>query len=97
MNLPIVLTSDAEQEFDAAADWYHQQAGLGAQFITNVRDALGRIAHMPDLHAVVYRDIRCANVRRFPYNIYYRIDQERIEVIAILHGHRDPLTWKSRQ
>ena len=28
---------------------------------------------MPELHAVVYRDIRKALVRKFPYSVFYRI------------------------
>jgi plasmid stabilization system protein ParE len=32
----------------------------------------------------------------FPYIVYYRILTGRIEVIAVLHGSRDPQTWKDR-
>jgi hypothetical protein len=38
MNLPVVLTPEAQTEFDEAADWYEQQAGLGAAFTANVRE-----------------------------------------------------------
>ena len=96
MNLPVVLSCDAEREFDEAADWYQRQAGLGAQFVEKVRDTLARISRMPELHGIVHRDIRCARVRRFSYNVFYRVQERRIEVIAILHGHRDPSTWMSR-
>lgn len=44
MSLPVVLTPEAEAEFDAAADWYEQRAGLGSEFTANVRDVLHRIA-----------------------------------------------------
>ena len=40
MTRRIVLTEAAEREFDAAADWYQKQAGLGADFVANVRDVL---------------------------------------------------------
>jgi plasmid stabilization system protein ParE len=96
MSLPVVLSPEAAEEFDAAADWYEQRAGLGIDFVGRVQDALERIGQMPELHAVIYRDARRARVRRFPYNIYYRIRANRVEVIAILHGHRDPSVWKSR-
>lgn len=96
MTLRIVFTEAAEREFDAAADWYQQQAGLGADFVANVRDVLDRIARTPETYAVVYRGIRHARVRRFPYNVFYREFADRIEVIAIIHGHRDPSIWKRR-
>lgn len=96
MNLPIVLGLAAEREFDVAADWYQQQAGLGVKFVKHVRDVLDRIRRTPELYGVVHRNIRCARVRRFPYNVFYRIQSDRIEVIAILHAHRDPAIWKAR-
>jgi toxin ParE1/3/4 len=90
------LGHEAEREFDAAADWYEQQAGLGATFVAHVREVLDRIGQMPELRAIIHRNVRRAKVRRFPYNIYYRVSAGRVEVIAVLHGHRDPSVWKGR-
>jgi plasmid stabilization system protein ParE len=61
-----------------------------------VRKALDRVGPMPELHAVLRRDIRRAKVQKFPYNIYYRIGADRMEVIAVVHGRRDPSAWKGR-
>jgi plasmid stabilization system protein ParE len=35
-------------------------------------------------------------VRRFPYAVYYRVERERIAVVAVHHGKRDPSPWQSR-
>ena len=96
MSLPVVLTAEAEADFDEAADWYEQQAGRGTKFTLQVRQALARIGLMPELHAVLHRDIRRAKVQKFPYNVYYRVRPDRVEVIAVLHGRRDPSVWKNR-
>jgi len=96
MSLPVVLTAEAEADFDDAADCDEQQARLGARFTLGVRQALVRIGQMPELHAALHRDIRRARVRKFPYNIYYRVRPDRVEVIAVLHDRRDPSVWKSR-
>ncbi|WP_165247616.1 type II toxin-antitoxin system RelE/ParE family toxin [Paludisphaera soli] len=50
----------------------------------------------PDLHRIVYRDIRQARVARFPYLVFYRAKAERVEVIAILHSRRSTAAWKGR-
>jgi plasmid stabilization system protein ParE len=55
-----------------------------------------RIGQMPEIHAVLHRDIRRAKVKKFPYNVYYRVRPDRVEVIAVLHGRRDPSIWKNR-
>ncbi len=96
MSLPVVLTHEAEAEFDAAADGYEQQAGLGAEFVARVRDVLNQIGQMPELHAPAYQNVRRAVVRRFPYTIYYRVQADRVEVIAVFHSHRDPSEWQKR-
>ncbi len=96
MTRRIVWIQEAEREFDDAADWYQEKGSLGAEFVASVRDALHRVSEDPELHAVVHRDVRCARVRRFPYNIFFRIHVDRIEVIAVVHGHRDPSVWKRR-
>ncbi|GAC1448639.1 MAG: hypothetical protein NVSMB9_31990 [Isosphaeraceae bacterium] len=51
MTLPVVLTAEAEAEaeFDAAADWYEQQAGLGLEFTVQVRKVLTEVGQMPNL------------------------------------------------
>jgi len=66
MTLPVVLTHEAQADFDEAADWYEQKTGRGAEFTARIREVLNRIGQMPELHAAVYEDIRRALVRRSP-------------------------------
>jgi plasmid stabilization system protein ParE len=35
-------------------------------------------------------------LKRFPYSVYFVADDEQIEVIAVLHQHRHPDTWRNR-
>ena len=97
MRLRVVLRRQAQAEFDKAIDWYEEQSsGLGVEFANRVQDAFDRIASMPEIHPPVYRDVRQALVRRFPYVIFYRVRGERIVVLAVFHSKRDPKIWKSR-
>jgi hypothetical protein len=43
MSLAVVLTPDAVADFDSAADWYQEQAGVGTAFTSHVREALDQI------------------------------------------------------
>lgn len=96
MSLPIRLLPEAQAEFDAAVDWYEQQAGLGAAFIRRIREVLNRIAANPQLHAAVYQDVRKAVVQQFPYVVLYREEAGEVVVIAVFHSARDPSIWQSR-
>jgi plasmid stabilization system protein ParE len=97
MTLPVVLRREARAEFDEAFDWYEQKrAGLGVEFAEQVQAVFDRISAMPELHAMVYKDVRKALVRRFPYSVFYRVRPGKVVVLAVFHGKRDPNVWKSR-
>jgi plasmid stabilization system protein ParE len=42
------------------------------------------------MYQVVHEQIRRALTRRFPYAIYFVIDEDRVSVLRILHQARDP-------
>jgi sirohydrochlorin ferrochelatase len=88
MSLPVIVSPTATREFDAAANWLEAQAWIGARFVAQVQCVFDQIGQVPELHAVIHKTIRRARVPGFPYNIYYRVLPDRVEVIAALHGHR---------
>jgi plasmid stabilization system protein ParE len=97
MSLPVVLRDEAQAEFDEAFDYYERQRpGLGVDFVARVQEVFDRIAANPQMHGVVFADIRKAVVRRFPYCVFYRADPTRVEVIAVFHSSRDPSIWQGR-
>jgi toxin ParE1/3/4 len=97
VNLPIVLRDEAQAEFDEAFDWYEAHgAGGGPAFAAEVQKVFDRIAVHPLIHQVVFADIRKGVVRRFPYCVFYRPHQDRVEVIAVFHSSRDPSIWQGR-
>ena len=97
MSRPVKLRRQAKKEINEAVDWYEQRlAGLGGQFRFHVQEVLDRISASPEIHSVVYKDIRCTLLRRFPYAVYYRVKRDRIVVIAVFHSSRDPREWQSR-
>jgi hypothetical protein len=47
------------------------RAGLGGKFAAQLRAVLELIESMPELHGIVWRDVRAALVRKFRYVVYY--------------------------
>ena len=43
-----------------------------------------------------FGDYGAQRVRRFPYGIFFELQQSRILVIACFHGSRDPKHWQAR-
>lgn len=97
MSLPLHIRPEAERDVEDAAIWYEQQrAGLGHEFLDRVRDALAAVAGQPRQYPVVHRQTRRALARQFPFGIYYLIEADRIVVVAVMHGSRDPHKWQTR-
>ncbi|MCI0740931.1 MAG: type II toxin-antitoxin system RelE/ParE family toxin [Gemmataceae bacterium] len=94
-----ILVDAAKEEFDEARDHYEaQKVGLGDRFDEAVRVALERILETPDAFAIVNKTVRMVQVKRFPYGVYYRIDEEKQEILigAIIHLHRHQRVWRAR-
>lgn len=98
MTLQAVFRRAARAEFDGAALWYEERRpGLGRQFVAEVERALGSAAETPRRFPLRHEDIRCVQVRRFPYSIFYREEQDRIVVLAVFHARREPVIWQQRK
>jgi plasmid stabilization system protein ParE len=97
MSFRLVVRPEAEQDVAEARDWYdRQREGLGGEFLTAVEEMFDRLRESPQLYAVGYKGVRPARLKRFPYVVYYRIKDEAVEVLAVLHGSRHPRVWRSR-
>jgi plasmid stabilization system protein ParE len=93
----IILSVEAQSDFDSALLWYEQQrATLGERFAEHVQGVLDLIGDRPTLYAPIAENVRRARVRTYPYLIYYRVEPERIVVLAIVHASRNPSIWRER-
>ena len=85
----LVVTDGAELDIAEARQWYQEQAGLGSAFVECVGEQLEFIELQPFATPVVAHGIRRSVVTRFPYNIYYAINGQLINILAVWHGSRD--------
>lgn len=97
MSLPLVFQAGVRDEIDEAYAWYEEQRqGLGEGFLAAIRVVLDQIESAPEIDASIYRAVRRGRLKRFPYAVYYRVQPDRIAVIAVQHNKRNPKTWQSR-
>jgi len=80
--LPVVLHPDAVEEAQAAWQWYLERSQSAAE--------------APERWPLFVHGTRRFLFRRFPFQIVYRVANDRIEVVAIAHGRRKPGYWKTR-
>jgi plasmid stabilization system protein ParE len=93
----LALRLEARDEIDEAFTWFEEQrVGLGHEFLDDLRECLELIRAKPEWYAVLYRGIRAKPFRRFPYVVYFRASDKRVDVVAVQHGHRNPRGWRWR-
>ena len=97
MTLKVVFLRAARAEFDAAALWYDaRQGGLGMQFVSEINRVIDLASSHPERFPTKHLEIRCAQVRRFPYSVFFRWETTRVVVLAVFHARRDPAVWQAR-
>jgi plasmid stabilization system protein ParE len=97
VTLPVVWTPEANEDLLDARAWYDNiRPELGDRFALAVEATVARLAEHPRQFPVVYRNRRRAGVRRFPYSVFFELQENRIVVIACFHGRRNPRRWQSR-
>ena len=97
MTLPVVWTPEANEDLLEARAWYDNiRPGLGDRFARAVEATVEALAEHPLQFPVAYRSRRRAGVRRFPYGIFFEVQDNRIVVIACFHGRRNPRRWQTR-
>ena len=99
MSYVVLIEKDAEKDLDEIIAWYEkEQAGLGNSFIKYFESAIRIIANNPNIFQAVYRDARHVMLEKFPYSVYYYINEIKKEIIiyTVIHQHRNQKIWKRR-
>ncbi|MBL7078028.1 MAG: type II toxin-antitoxin system RelE/ParE family toxin [Kiritimatiellae bacterium] len=97
MSRRLIVRPEAEAELTEAFDWYEDRvSGLGSDFLLCVDAVLNAILRNPQHYPRVHRIVRRALTRRFPYEVFFVEDDERIVVLSIFHAKRNPKRWQER-
>jgi hypothetical protein len=81
----------------AAVDYERATAGLGREFLEEVRVVVERTMKDPQTGFLTEEDgIRLARTKRFPYSIMFDYTETPPFILTVYHQHRDPEGWKTR-
>lgn len=87
----------AEQETEAAFDWYYERSPHAAQaFFDELDKVISRICEAPERWPKYEKTCRRYIFPRFPFQLIYRFVDNTVQVVAVAHGRRKPNYWKAR-
>lgn len=81
----------ATRELNDAAQYYeHEQAGLGASFISEVERCTREVLSFPQAGTSVHGSIRRRLCQRFPYGLLYSVVGDEIRILAVMESEEAP-------
>lgn len=93
----LVVQPQSDLDIQAAAVWYEdQRSGLGVRFLDELDLLFQRIDYNPRQFPRMEGEVRRALLSHFPYGVYFVGESDDIAILAVLHLHREPDIWKSR-
>ena len=97
MTRPVRFHPLAELELREASDHYAQAAPeLQEAFLIEVERCYRLIAEYPEMGVRTGGNVRKLALDRFPYNLFYRVLEDCIRILAVGHQSRRPLYWRRR-
>jgi len=93
----LVFRDVAIAEAIEAYGWYeNRSAGLGERFLTSVDECIAEVCRNPDLFAIAFKSFRRSIVRRFPYVVVYKVEDDTVTVCAIFHSSQNEKILRQR-
>lgn len=96
------VSPEAEKEASDAAAWHEdRQAGLGATFMSEVREAIDLVRRDPLALSRMEQylgefDLRRQRFKRFPYMLIVHCEPDAAVIVAVAHSRQRPLYWLDR-
>ena len=97
LKFKLIIGNEAESDLLDAVKWYEENLmGLGSNFLASADTTIQSIIQSPEKYPKVFKNIRRALIRKFPFGVHYLIDKEKIIILAVFHFRRNPKHWKYR-
>lgn len=95
--MQVRLHPEARAELIEARNWYYDRSPLSSVAFSHAVDrAISRIRESPNSFPVADHGTRKLVLQRFPFNIFYRLSEVEIVVVAVAHQKRRPGYWSDR-
>jgi plasmid stabilization system protein ParE len=91
------IADAALDEAEQARDHYAGiQPELGADFLAEFRRSVDLILAYPTAWARTGHGARKRHMDQFPYSVVYRVDDQLIRIVAVMHQRQRPGYWRKR-
>ena len=88
----LVLHPKVYSDIAQVMEYYERAANadLADEFFAELRQLIREAGKRPESFPIRERDIRRANLRRFPYHLLFRMTSDAVRILVVRHHKRDP-------
>jgi len=85
------------EHYDNVNFYEDRLPGLGADYLKEFESVMAHICTAPNFYPTIGAPgIHKAGLKRFPFHVIYRAEQNQIIVLAVAHQRRQPAYWSKR-
>jgi plasmid stabilization system protein ParE len=87
--IEISVHPEVELEYEAALGWYVSRSRKAAAgFVKEFHRALESIQQFPQANPLLDDRHRFASLKRFPFSLIYRVEKNKVVIVALAHSRR---------
>ncbi len=92
--LKLTFSNNAAEDLENILLFYKNiSQEYAEEFYAEVLVAQGHIVVFPDIFAKSNAEIKRANLRKYPFSLFYKNNGKVITVLRVLHQSMDPHNW----
>ena len=93
----VVFVTQAQDEVLEAAPYYRKRSvDAASRFSSDLSALIELLQQFPRIGSPLSPQLRRVLLKKFPYQLIYRIEGDEIRVYAVAHLKRKPRYWKDR-
>lgn len=94
----ISTSSQTKKDIECILLWYLDKSKtITKKFLSDLEKTKSYIEKNPQKIQVRYANVRIAFLKKFPYGIHFILEDNTIQIIAVLGTSESPEKWEQRQ
>lgn len=97
MKYIVNYSAGAMQDVTEIIDWYAKKSlAAASNFLLQLKKSEKRISNNPNLFRVFKKNYKKANISRYPFSVFFKLEETTVTILAIIHFARSNKYVKSR-
>ena len=94
LSVSLIWRGEAIRDVQEAYNWYEARSkGTGEQLLAELEEYVDFVLDRPTGNPKWRSRYRKITLKKFPYQVIYRVEKETIVIYSVFHNKRNPSRW----